>query len=548
MKYCRKCGTQVPDHARFCPNCGADLEAAPAGPEENVPNGRTQEGGSRQKPPVKKKSAGKIKKILIPAGIAAAVLIIALAVMRSLPATIDLNDYFTVNSSGYDGRGSATVEFDETKFADDIVAAMGKKQVVNSNIAKIIGNGTYTMSQLSRYTDIYRKVTAARAAVTWKFEDADGNDQTYLSDLSNGDTVTLHIAYDNESVRSYKIQFKASDIEESIKNLKKVKKFDAFKNVSLTLDGADGYGTADIKAPDSDENGIIYEMDDTSGLSNGDTVTVTVLPYGYDDFNESYVDKYGKIPEKTTKKYKVSGLEKVKSFDAFANVTVYTDGIAPNGTARLDAPDADRYGLVYELDKDEGLSNGDTVTVTVSPRDYSDFDEDYISEYGTVPESTSDSVTISALAEYLQKLSDISDTDMEKLKKEGNDQLSSKIVNDRFNLQSITYSGAYLLTDKGDAQRRNIMVLIYQLNIGNSDGKTRTIYAYTNIGDVLKLSDGSVDYNANDVSVGNGLGNWYDINQEGYGSLDEAVAQAVTSRVADYNAESTFTNTAQAAA
>ena len=34
--FCRFCGTQIPDNAKFCPNCGADLAPAPA-PTPDVP-------------------------------------------------------------------------------------------------------------------------------------------------------------------------------------------------------------------------------------------------------------------------------------------------------------------------------------------------------------------------------------------------------------------------------------------------------------------------------------------------------------------------------
>ena len=35
--YCRFCGKQIPDHAKFCPECGADLAPAPsAAPPENT--------------------------------------------------------------------------------------------------------------------------------------------------------------------------------------------------------------------------------------------------------------------------------------------------------------------------------------------------------------------------------------------------------------------------------------------------------------------------------------------------------------------------------
>ena len=37
--YCRFCGKQIPDQAKFCPECGADLAPAPsAAPPEGTPS------------------------------------------------------------------------------------------------------------------------------------------------------------------------------------------------------------------------------------------------------------------------------------------------------------------------------------------------------------------------------------------------------------------------------------------------------------------------------------------------------------------------------
>ena len=35
MAFCKNCGTQIEDGARFCPGCGANTEAAPAAEEKN---------------------------------------------------------------------------------------------------------------------------------------------------------------------------------------------------------------------------------------------------------------------------------------------------------------------------------------------------------------------------------------------------------------------------------------------------------------------------------------------------------------------------------
>lgn len=57
--YCRFCGKQIPDNAKFCPECGADLapapSAAPAGRHSVLPrcvgsSGRTGHAARRVRP------------------------------------------------------------------------------------------------------------------------------------------------------------------------------------------------------------------------------------------------------------------------------------------------------------------------------------------------------------------------------------------------------------------------------------------------------------------------------------------------------------------
>jgi uncharacterized membrane protein YvbJ len=53
MKYCYKCGTQLPDEANFCENCGAPQQAAGQATAQ-----RQEEKKSRQEEKKSKKSLG----------------------------------------------------------------------------------------------------------------------------------------------------------------------------------------------------------------------------------------------------------------------------------------------------------------------------------------------------------------------------------------------------------------------------------------------------------------------------------------------------------
>ena len=68
--------------------------------------------------------------------------------------------------------------------------------------------------------------------------------------------------------------------------------------------------------------------------------------------------------------YTVSGLASVNTFDAFDGVDVEFSGISPDGRATVNSlpTAAEAQGLYYTLDENSGLSNGDTVTLTVNSK------------------------------------------------------------------------------------------------------------------------------------------------------------------------------------
>ena len=161
--------------------------------------------------------------------------------------------------------------------------------------------------------------------------------------------------------------------------------------IKVSYDGYDAYGTASaefdydkylddlMKASSSfkkaynsditwssiadyyDAVDIDYDLDKTSGLSNGDTVTVN---FEYDnDAAAQYKIEY--VCE--SKEYTVEGLKETKKIDPFEGVTVEFSGTSPNVSAKVvnNSKDEVYENIYYDLSKSYDIKIGDTITVTV---------------------------------------------------------------------------------------------------------------------------------------------------------------------------------------
>ncbi len=194
-------------------------------------------------------------------------------------------------------------------------------------------------------------------------------------------------------------------------------KIDPFKYVEVTYSGFDSNGEADIYF-DTDalicsiigeepgfsslsklekwyteyeayEENIECIYSKTEGLSNGDSITVTIKVTG------AAKDKITS-GEKT---YKVSGLQEGKTIDLFAPGTVELTftGYNGNGKATLkeNVPEELDCYVYYNLSENSGLSNGDLITVEVSVNKSGFTENGYC-----VPNVTEKIYTVSGLPVY----------------------------------------------------------------------------------------------------------------------------------------------------
>ena len=357
----------------------------------------------------------------------------------------------------------------------------------------------------------------------------------------------LNISFDTEKLeKDYGKQI-ATRFKKQMKNLKD----DTYGLSSLTASLYDGY-EADLFA----ETCATGSADKTKGLSNGDVVT-----YTWDDNSDEAEEAFGVKVKYTDITYTVSGLASVNTFDAFDGVDVEFSGISTDGCATVNSlpTAAEAQGLYYTLDENSGLSNGDTVTLTVhSNRD--DF-SDCIDKYGAMPQATEKTFTVEGLNEYVMSADTLSDSVLVSLQNQAEDVFKSyaaqRFSNDQ-TFKGMTYLGNYILTPKnkdswGDKDR---IVLAYQVTVHHDyTSELNTTYDaddsffwYITFNNVSKDADGNIASGLNDydtpttfVKIDSGVQKYsFSSSTEtweyyGYASLDSLYNAAVNQYVENYN-------------
>lgn len=438
---CTHCGKEIQNGITFCPYCGSTVNNA----KENTK--------------MKKHNPAKV---LVPIAAVAVVAAGGWAFANRTP-TIDVSKYMTLSADGYNTVGKLNIDFDTDKLEQDY----GKQ-------------------------------------ITTRFK-------------------------------------------KQMKNLKD----DTFGLSSLTASLYDGY-EADLFA----ETCATGSADKTKNLSNGDVVT-----YTWDDNSDEAEEAFGVKVKYTDITYTVSGLASVNTFDAFDGVDVEFSGISPDGRATVNSlpTAAEAQGLYYTLDENSGLSNGDTVTLTVhSNRD--DF-SDCIDKYGAMPQATEKTFTVEELNEYVTSADTLSDSVLVSLQNQAEDVFKSYAAQRFSNGQTfkgMTYLGNYILTPKnkdswGDKDR---IVLAYQVTVHHDyTSELNTTYDaddsffwYITFNNVSKDADGNIASGLNDydtpttfVKIDSGVQKYsFSSSTEtweyyGYASLDSLYNAAVNQYVENYN-------------
>ncbi len=240
-------------------------------------------GNGQWQPPVpKKKASGKVIGIILGIIGLCIALIVVLVMFLNRPTVYNLEDYVTFDYGGFNGQATARVYLRSGDLEEDFLKQKFKGKDINSyaNFSKAL---KYSM-QLEEVLD-YVEVEMT-------------SDST---ELSNGDVLEAKITYDNKKAKKLKIKFTGESVFTTVDGLADIREVDPFADLEVTFSGTEPDGYLQYNYTGS-EAYMPFSFDKTSGLSNGEEVTVTVA------LDDTYTLSQGYRLTRTEETYVVAGL------------------------------------------------------------------------------------------------------------------------------------------------------------------------------------------------------------------------------------------------
>ncbi len=241
-----------------------------------------------------------INKFILCAFIVIVIAVAAVVVyMMNAPKEIDVNDYVTVEFSGYETMGEAKVTFDSEEFFYDFSQVVKLSDKIQKE---------YDMSGLGDMYDFFKNGAFGAMDLQTRME----YELSASTDLSNGDDVTLSWAIDVDYVQKhYGVKLLCDSQTLNVTGLEEVKPFNPFDDLDISFEGTNGAGTVVLEVNSEDEiyEGITFRADKTSGLSNGDEIVITYGANFGKDLESYCAQNYGKVPDTVEMEVTVEGLK-----------------------------------------------------------------------------------------------------------------------------------------------------------------------------------------------------------------------------------------------
>lgn len=235
---------------------------------ESMANAEQKEPAANAVPPVNVPQKKKNKKgIIIAGGAVLLVILILVLILVNGKKTINLEEYVTVGTDGYDGQGTAYAEW-KSELEDVVLKAMG---IDAEKMDEYIDNGDFlnSDSSLAKAYAAYEKYDEMMESLDLHIDKSEN--------LSNGDKITVTITYNNELAAENGIKFTGEKYVYVVSGLEKLEAVDPFEGLTVEFTGASPQLKAELSynSPQDFLQESQFSIDKIENLKIGDTVTVT---------------------------------------------------------------------------------------------------------------------------------------------------------------------------------------------------------------------------------------------------------------------------------
>lgn len=298
--------------------------------------------------------------------------------------------------------------------------------------------------------------------------------------------------------------------------------------------------------PSKLEKKISGEWDRSSDLNNGE-----IIVFKWDTDLESIEEEYNVIFVCENIEATVKDLEELTEIDPFEGFSISFAGLSSEGyvddyTRSNNTPIGDIY---YAFSSDNGLSNGDVITVTATCLSM-DIDDMARDAHYRLSRKTME-VTVDGLDEYVKSSSELTDDFVEQLQARAFEVYKSDHVWARYN--SLEAVGTYFLYSNSATEHKNIYYVVLRATreFTSPDYAEVEQYYYVCFYDLMRHYDGTM-FEANLYSHDRSYGTEIYYNEPmgkvfeaeghdviGYPDLDSLYADAIRPLLTDYSCEST---------
>ena len=417
MSYCGNCGTNVPDNADFCPNCGQKIDVTASAKNENTAanptegqsnpyqssqttnpyqqstnqgatsqgfqtQGQPQQGNVPSGPSFFDRLKNDKKMLYICIGVVVAIIaVIAIVIgVSNSKKTVDLSDYYTVTFDGADSAGTATVECEETALYNALTDAGGSKIL--------------SATASSYYEPQYDIIDSIEVKVSPN------------EDLSNGDEVTVTYTYSEATAKQYGIKLKGKKETVKVSGLKEVEEVNPFDYVTIEYTGVSPDIYAEVEVDSSKISmldDVYFDMSKYYDLAIGDEITVSI-----DDYYAELALEKGYLFTETEHTYTVESADSyLTSFDDLSEEALSelqseaSDEITAEhaSISSYSISECNYIGAYLLMAKDSYYYDGSSVvlvyqtTATDSDGDFTDYPVYLAVEFGDVVVKADDSIS-----------------------------------------------------------------------------------------------------------------------------------------------------------